>query len=112
MDGVSSAFAVVSLAIQLAETINDISKFLHSVRDAPAELAGLVETLDQMHGTVDQVRYLLEQQFSVQRLPGSPMFITSALGLCEKRVKTLEAFVNEVKRPLTNEHRIKRTWLP
>lgn len=61
MDGVSSAFAVVSLAIQLVETGEKISNFLKSVRDAPNEVIRLGQTLDQLNSTLKQVSYLLEQ---------------------------------------------------
>ena len=50
MDGVSSSFAVVSLAIQLVQTTQKISKFLHGIRDAPKEIIKLTELLDQLHG--------------------------------------------------------------
>lgn len=62
MDGVASAFAVVSLAIQLVETGEKISKFLSSVRDAPNEVTKLNQALDQLNSTLKQVSYLLEQQ--------------------------------------------------
>ena len=110
MDGVASAFAVVSLAIQLVETGEKISKFLSSVRDAPNEVTKLYQTLDQLNSTLKQVSYLLEQQYMVLRLPGSPVFITNALETCEKRIKTLEDAIRKLKKPMDHQNRVQRSW--
>ena len=110
MDGVSSAFAVVSLAIQLVETGEKISKFLTSVQDAPSEVIKLGQTLDQFNTTLKQVRYLFEQQYPVLRLPGSPVFITNALETCEKRIKTLEDVIHKAKSAMDHPNRVHRSW--
>lgn len=110
MDGVSSAFAVVSLAIQLVETGEKISKFLTSIQGAPSEIIKLGQTLDQLNCTLKQVRDLLEQQYLVLRLPGSPVFITNALENCEKRIKTLEDVIQKAKKSMENRGRVQRSW--
>lgn len=110
MDGVASAFAVVSLAIQLVETGEKISKFLTSVHDAPTEVIKLGQTLDQLNSSLKQVSYLLEQQYLVLRLPGSPVFITNALGNCEKRLKMLEDVVQKAKILMDHRNRVQRSW--
>lgn len=110
MDGVASAFAVVSLAIQLVETVQEMRDFLRSVQNAPNELIKLVETLEQLHGTLTQVKYLLEQQYSMLRLPGSPVFMENALQNCNKKISTLEKIVNEAKVSFARQSRVKRTW--
>lgn len=110
MDGVSSAFAVVSLAIQLVETGEKISKFLTSVRDAPSEVSKLGQNVDQLNSTLKQVSYLLEQQYLVLRLPGSPVFITNALENCEKRIKTLESVISKARIAMDHRNRVHRSW--
>ncbi|CAD6581412.1 MAG: hypothetical protein ASARMPRED_000606 [Alectoria sarmentosa] len=110
MDGVSSAFAVVSLAIQLVETGEKISKFLTSIQDAPSEIIKLGHTLDQLNGVLKQVSYLLEQQYLVLRLPGSPVFITNALENCEKRIKALEDVIQKAKKSMDHRGRVQRSW--
>ena len=110
MDGVSSAFAVVSLAIQLVETGEKISKFLSSVQGAPNEITKLAQTLDQLNSTLKQVSSLLEQQYLVLRLPGSPVFIANALENCEKRIKTLENVIQKVKNSMDHQNRVQRSW--
>ena len=110
MDGASGAFAVVSLAIQLVETGEKISKFLSSVQDAPNEITKLVQTLDQLNSTLKQVSSLLEQQYLVLRLPGSPVFVTNALKNCEKRIKTLENVIQKAKSSMDHRNRVQRSW--
>lgn len=110
MDGVSSAFAVVSLAIQLVETGEKISTFLTSVQDAPREVIKLRQTLDQINSTLKQVGHLLEQQYMVLRLPGSPVFITNALETCEIRIKTLEDVIQKAKTVMDHRNRVHRSW--
>ena len=110
MDGVSSAFAVVSFAIQLVETGEKISNFLANVQDAPSEISKLGQSVDQLNGALKQVSYLLEQQFLVLRLPGSPIFITNALEDCEKRLKTLETVIQKVKTAMGHKSRVHKSW--
>lgn len=112
MDGVSSAasaIAVVSLAIQLADTVQRISKFLKNVQDAPKEVFRLIETLDELQDTFDNVRQLIDQQFVILRLPGSPVFITKAMENCEKQIQALETLTSVAKRSFEH-HRLRRTW--
>ncbi len=113
MDGVSSAasvITVVTLAIQLGQTVQKINSFLRNVEEAPKEVVRLIETLDQLHGTLDHVRELLEQQFLVLRLPGSPLFITRALENCEKHISELTSISNDTSRSFGHQQKVRRTW--
>ena len=110
LSGAASAIAIVSLAIQLVDTVQEISKFLKNVQDAPKEVLRLVETLDQLQGTLDNVRQLTDHQFLVLRLPGSPAFITKAMENCEKQIKALETVVRKARRSLEHQHMLRRTW--
>lgn len=105
-----TALAVVSLAIQLAGTVQTINEFLRTIRDAPSELVALIETMDLMQSNLNQVNYLIELQFSGPSLAGSPVFILNALKLCERRVGVQKAWVEEIKRSLTTQSLMKRTW--
>ena len=108
--GAASAIAIVSLAVQLIDTVQEISKFLKNVQDAPKEILRLLETLDQLQGTLDNVRQLIDHQFLVLRLPGSPVFITKAMENCERQIETLETVVWKAKRSLGHQHMLRRTW--
>ena len=105
-----TALAVVSLAIQLAGTVQTINEFLRTIRDAPSELVTLIETMDLMQSNLNHVHYLVEQQFSDSRLAGSPVFILNALKVCESRVEVQRTWVEKSKQSLTTRHLMKRTW--
>ena len=113
MDGLSSAgsaIAIVSLVIQLVETVQEINTFLKNVHGAPKEVLNLTETLDQLQGTLDNVRLLIETQFLVLRLPGSPAFIIKAIEHCEKQIKALEAFTSTARKSLEHQHGLRKRW--
>lgn len=105
-----AALAVVSLAIQLAGTVQTINEFLRTIRDAPSELIALIETMDLMQSNLNQVHYLVEQQFSDSSLAGSPVFILNALKVCERRIEVQRTWVKKIKQSLTTRHLMKRTW--
>jgi len=51
MDGLSTAasgIAVVSLAIQLVDSVREIRRFLRDLSEAPKELKRLVDLLEQL----------------------------------------------------------------
>ena len=110
MDGVSAIFAVVSLGIQLAGTIRQVTDFLRSVENAPDEIKRLVEILDQLCGTLEHVKNLIQQQSSILDLPGSYVSIVSALRGCEKRVIKLERLINSLKRYVDRNHMFQKAW--
>jgi hypothetical protein len=84
--------------------------FLQDIHDAPKEVARLIGNLDQLHGTLDHVRQLIEQQYIILRRPGSPGFITKALENCEKQVKALESFANQARSCCNDQQKWRRTW--
>ena len=113
MDGFSaaaSAFAAVSLALQLVEAVKKISDFLHSVQEAPSEVLKLAESLDQLHQHLIHSRLLLEQQSALPQLPGSFSALAGALASCEAKVQQLERVVSKVKTSLTGQKRWHRKW--
>ncbi len=108
MDGASGAFAVVSLAIQLFEIVQKTNKFIKDLRNVPGELTRLCENLDQLGSLLENVRQLLEQQFLVSRLPGTPIFILSALQQCARALEPLKKIVDEAK-DASSGHRSTKT---
>ena len=108
MDGASGAFAVVSLAIQLFEIVQKTNNFIKDLRNVPGELTRLCENLDQLGSLLGNVKQLLEQQFLISRLPGTPIFIMSALQQCSRALEPLKKIVDEAK-DASNGHRSIRT---
>ena len=106
----ASAFAVASLAFQLLENVQQIRKFLQSIRDAPDELHGLIESIGLLHQHLDQARILIDRQAG---LPDHAQFIaplTNALASCEVKVGRLVAVVDKLQRALLGERRLYRKW--
>lgn len=109
MDGVSSAFAVVSLAIQLCETVQKTAKFVREIKNTPTEFIRLGETLEQLGSVLDYVKQLLEQQLLIHQLPGSSIIILHTLQECERRMEPLKEMVYRV-REAGKDDRAKRIW--
>lgn len=110
LPGAASAIAIVSLAVQLVDTVQEISKFMKNVQDAPTEVLGVLGTLEQLQSTLDNVRQLIDHQFLVLRLSWSPVFITKAMENCEKQIKALDILVGKAKRSLGHRNMARRTW--
>jgi hypothetical protein len=58
MDGISAAasvFAVVSLAIQLAEKANELYRFWQSIDEAPDSIRAIVSDLKLLSAVLDQI---------------------------------------------------------
>ena len=110
MDGVSGAFAVVSLAIQLVDSVQEARSFIKDVQNAPNELVRLAETLDQLNSVLNYVRNLLEQQLLALRLPGTPTFILDALQDCARKIEPLKRVVEEARVSAKQQRRAQRAW--
>ena len=110
MDGVSGAFAVVSLAIQLVDSVQEARTFLKDVRNAPNELVRLDETLDQLSSVLQYVRTLLEEQILALRLPGTPTFILGALENCARKMGPLKSLVDEARVSTGQRRSLQRAW--
>lgn len=110
MDGVSGAFAVVSLAIQLVDSVQEARTFLKDVRNAPNELVRLDETLDQLSSVLRYVRTLLEEQLLSLRLPGTPTFILDALENCARKMGPLKSLVDEARVSTGQRRSVQRAW--
>ena len=113
MDGASGAFAVVSAAIQLAQTINQINKFLRNVSEVPKELSALTEDLDILYALLAHVRGLVEQHQDTPCTPSpteSITLIASALETCKTRIDLLSRFLKGTKRTVESQSRLQRQW--
>lgn len=97
MDGASSVIAVVSLVIQLADSVNKIHEFLKTVRSAPAELTRLIEELDTLHTLLDDSKAIIELQASSRNARPPLQSYNKALKLCESSITPLDTFVEKNK---------------
>ncbi|KAF4611370.1 hypothetical protein G7Y89_g15643 [Cudoniella acicularis] len=111
LSGVASVFAVVSLAIQLVDSIREIKGFLHKVTDAPKELEKLVSLLDQLELIVNNVRELLvaQQQLGNGLNASICANVENALKNCEANVARFHRVIQPAKIAFTSGSRAKRS---
>jgi hypothetical protein len=97
MEVAASAVGIVSLSLQLIETIKKINKFIRDVKDAPKELLRLEDLLERLGALIQDIRAVMEKQES---LPGQHVLAPStsvfhSLKACEKSLEPLIEVVNK-----------------
>jgi hypothetical protein len=99
--GVASGMAVVSLSIQLIDSIGKIKTFAHNVKDASKELERLVDLLERLEAMLEDVRKLMERQSSLQahHFPMPSNTILRCLKSCEKTLQPLHAIIEKYAVP-------------
>ena len=110
MDPFSGAAAAVSLAIQLAGTVQTIRRFLHNIKNAPKELSAINHLLDQLHQNLSDVAKIMELQRSLDLVLDSHRSVTNALTSCHKNIKMLEDPINKAEADLAGRHRLQKGW--
>jgi len=103
MDGLSAAasgIAVVSLAIQLVDSVREMQRFLRDVSEAPKELRRLIDLLEQLELILENIGALVErqQQGAVQTELDLSASILKAMKTCESKLKMLEDVVGTAKK--------------
>ena len=103
MDGLSAAasgIAVVSLAIQVVNSIREIQRFLRSVSDAPKELRRLINLLEQLELILENIGILIKEQrkqsgdIDIDMSPD----VWRAIKTCEDKVGMLKSTIKTVRR--------------
>lgn len=111
ISGVASVFAVVSLAIQLAQSTQDVSRFLRSITDAPKEVDRLISLLEQLQLILDGVQALNTKQMEQDGVPDLRLSaIFTALQKCRNNLEPLESLLKKAKDRLKNSSKLARTW--
>ncbi|TGO13635.1 hypothetical protein BTUL_0066g00240 [Botrytis tulipae] len=106
MDGLSSAsavFAVVSVAVQLAETIHKLVDFWKAVEDAPDNIASIFREL----GLLSKI---LTQSHELAQLHSFSDIFDEALGDCCSKILKLHSKVEDTRRNLNSSKLRKRKW--
>lgn len=109
MDGISSASAVVALAVQLISTTRDVVKFFQEIQNSPDELLNALEFLRQFEGNLKEVENLIERQVSYMDL-NSTAAISSDSRVCETKIQSFEQCVNKCKGVLDRKSPMRKTW--
>jgi hypothetical protein len=99
LSGVASGMAVVSLSLQLIQSVFIINTFIRAVKGASKELERLVESLDRLRALLEDICQLMELQTSRSTSsPGIPMpsmTIFNCLKSCEHQLLPLQSIVDK-----------------
>ena len=90
MDGVSGAFAVVSLALQLADSVKKLNDFWDSVRDAPKDIQATNSDLKILQSILSSIAH------DAQHTEPDDI-LTNALQSCKTEVATLVSILDVIQ---------------
>lgn len=95
LSGAASGMAVVSLALQLIQSVSSINAFIQAVKGAPTEITRLTSSLDRLHALLQDVCQLMELQTSRsgEHIPRPSMTIFSCLTSCQQHLLPLQDIV-------------------
>jgi conjugal transfer/entry exclusion protein len=115
MDGLSAAasgIAVVSLAIQLVDSVREIRQFLRNISEAPKELRRLVDLLEQLELILENIGALVERQqkHSAETDIDVSGSVLRAMKTCESKLKMLEDVVAVAKKTANASNKATRTF--
>jgi hypothetical protein len=108
MDGVSGVLAVVSLAIQLVDTIQEIRHFVQKVAHASTKHQSLIAHLNSLEILLEGVKAVSERE----ACNGATIFSESirfAMINCDKKLKTLHQFIEHNRSATDGKGKIPRT---
>ncbi|CAN9467705.1 unnamed protein product [Alternaria alternata] len=101
LSGAASGIAVVSLAIQLIQSVALIREFIKDVKGASKELHRLVGKLELLNALLENVQKVLEQQSSLSgtHFPAPSMAVFNCLQGCEDSIQPLVNIVKKLSLP-------------
>jgi hypothetical protein len=112
LSGAASIIAVISLALQLAGTAQDIRNFTLSVQDAPKELDRLASQLDQFSRIASSIEIVLERQQELGHDINSDIRqnIFGALQLCNQEMIKMGELVEKARKLENGQTKLSRAW--
>jgi hypothetical protein len=115
MDGLSavaSGIAVVSLTIQLVDSVREMRRFFRDVSDAPKELRRLIDLLEQLELILENVGALVQrqQQDAVPTELDVSGSILRAINMCQSKLEMLEDVVEAAKKTMAATNKAARTF--
>jgi len=107
----ASGFAVVSLAIQLVDSVREIKRFLRNVSEAPKELKRLLHLLEQLELILENIgaQMAKQQKNSGESDDGTITSVQKAMKMCESELLNLEIFVQKAKKASEAGNKVTRT---
>lgn len=98
LGAVASGFAVVSLAIQVAETINKLRNFYSLMQSAPADILFAIEDLETLSLILEDVDRSVQQQVFLD--PKAKLGVMRSWRLCKTATQGLVALVERLENNL------------
>jgi hypothetical protein len=97
MEVAASAIGIVSLSLQLIETIKKTKNFICDIKDAPKELSRLGDLLERLGALIKDIAAAMEKQKSLpdQHAPAPSTSVFHSLKACEKSLEPLLEIVNK-----------------
>lgn len=103
LSGAASGLAVVSLTIQLADSIKKLCDFWDSVQDAPNDIRAIVKEMRLLSAVLEGIQ-LNELDY------GPDPTTRSVLETCADKVKTLFGLVDDLEPGFTSMSKRVRKW--
>ena len=101
LSGAASGIAVISLTIQLIQSVALIREFIKDVKGASKELHRLMGKLELLNALLENVQNVLEQQSSLSGMhfPAPSVAIFKCLQGCEDSIQPLVDIVKKLSLP-------------
>ena len=103
MEPTASTFAVVSLAVQLADSVKKLYDFWTSIREAPKDIQEMSADLRLVSNVLSQIAH------ETQHVERDPV-LEDALVACSERVKSLSSLLNEIEPGFASKTSRIRKW--
>lgn len=103
MDGLSGAASliqVISLAIQLGDSVFKFSRALKSIRNASKDLQVLAKDLERLRGILSEVAWIAQEQQNQSIASPPSVNLYTALENCRMRFEALEVFATKLNASL------------
>ncbi len=110
MDGLSaasSAFAVVSLAIQIGGGIRELYNFWGSIQDGPNEIRRIINDLNIISNVLEDIRQEASREKTHSRVLNTSL---AALDGCSETMEALQNMVEELQSGSSAQKRTVRRW--
>jgi hypothetical protein len=114
MDGLSAAssgIAVVSLAVQLVDSVREIHRFLRRVSEAPKELKRLLDLLEQLELIIERIGELIDKQRKVSGDADIDVSasVLSAMKTCESKLEMVQDLIQKSKKAASAKGQVARS---
>ncbi|KUJ23443.1 uncharacterized protein LY89DRAFT_713899 [Mollisia scopiformis] len=109
LSGAASAFAVVSLAAQVAGGVQKLCNFWETVQDGPRNVSCIVKDLEVVSNVLDDIR---QEMLSQNEMPYSRSVAAThgALESCQGRVAALDALIDGFQPGFSTHKRNFKKW--